>query len=100
MMDKPSERKADSKKYGDVDIGITKFGPYNERQSLKNMWEHETITGGSVTQRLANNDYCKVSHEKYEKNKNNPQGLLDMLLENADTRGPPLLNISQPKRVL
>ena len=99
-MDKPSERKLDYKKEGDVDIGITKFGPGNERQSLKDMWDHETITGGSVTQRLAQNDYCKENHAKYEANKNNPQGLLDMLLENADTRGPPLLDVSQPRRVL
>jgi hypothetical protein len=99
-MDKPSERKADSKKYGDEDIGTWDYGAGGKCQSLKDLWDRNTITGGSIQQRIAQNDYCKENHAKYDKNKNNPKSMLDMLLDSADTRGPPLMDESKPKRVL
>jgi hypothetical protein len=100
-MDKPSERKADSKKWGDTDVNTTRdFGAGGERQTLDDLWSRPTITGGSIQQRIAGNNYCKEAHAKYEKGKNEPGGLLDALLESADTHGPPLMDESKPNRVL
>ena len=45
-------------------------------------------------QRLAQNNYCKEAHADKKSG-----GLMDALLDSADTHGPPLLNTSKPKRV-
>lgn len=99
-MDKYSERKADSKKRdgSDVDIGTWDYGAGGKCQTLDDIWGRNTITGGSIQQRIAGNNYCKEDHAKYEKGKNEPGGLLDALLSNADTHGPPLMDESRPKR--
>jgi hypothetical protein len=101
-MDKASERKADTKKRdgSDKDDDYTKdFGAGGKCQYMDNLWhDPATITGGSTMQRLAQNNYCKEAHADYDKKKSSG-GLLDMLIDNADTHGPPLLNTSKPRRV-
>jgi hypothetical protein len=96
-MDKPSERKAEVKKWGDTDVDTTRdFDAGGKRQQLDGLWaDPTTITGGSKMQRLAQNNYCKEDHAKAEK----ADGLVDALLDSADTHGPPLLNVSKPRRI-
>lgn len=98
-MDKASERKKDSKSYGDTDIGTRDYGAGGKREQLDGLWGFTTITGGSRDQRLRGNNYCKDSHAKYENDKNNPEYLLGEALKSIDTRGPPIENTSQPRIV-
>lgn len=96
-MDKPSERKKDNKEYGDTDIGTHDYGAGGKREQLDGLWGFPTITGGSRSQRLVANNYCKTDHEKHEKNKDNPEYLIGEALNSMDTRGPPLENTSGPR---
>lgn len=98
-MDKPSERKKDNKEWGDTDIGVHDYEAGGKREQLDGLWGFTTITGGSRDQRLRGNNYCKTDHEKYEKNKDNPEYLLGEALKGIDTRGPPVENTSQPHSI-
>ena len=92
MMDKASERKKDSKKYGDTDLGVHRFGPGNVIDRMDGLWSipsKEVV--GLGPERILTNNYCKSNNDKKEK-----VDLMDELLDN----GPPMLNISAPKRVL
>jgi len=94
-MDKRSEQSKDSKPRdgSDTDIGKHKYGLCNEREQLDGLWRVPTITGGSYTQRIVNNDYCKVSHEK--ESKSGKDSILEGLLNN----GEPMENRSRPRAV-
>lgn len=91
-MDKPSERRKDAKECGDTDIGIQDYKAGGKRQQLNGMWStvSEEIVGLPVT-RLATNCYGKDCDDKKK--------LLDVIIDENDTRGPPLLNTSKPARV-
>ena len=90
-MDKKSERGKDAKACGDTDIGIQDYGAGGKREQLNGLWSTTTITGGSVMQRLAANNYCKDDKGK--------EDMLKTMLDEHDTHGPPLLNTSKPTRV-
>lgn len=93
-MDKASERKKPVKEFGDTDVGTVRtFGIDNKRETLDDMWDRPTIFGTTDQMRMENN-YCKEAPKKKDKS------LLDVLVDNADTHGPPLLDISKPLRVL
>ena len=89
-MDKAAERKKDSKSCGDTDIGVHKYGPDNVRAQLPGLWSiapKEVV--GLPPERILTNCYKKdCTTQKVD--------LMDELLDN----GPPLLNVSKPKRVL
>lgn len=94
-MDKPSERSKDAKECGDTDIGIQNYNKVSDagkRQQLNGLWStaSEEVVGLPVT-RLATNCYKKDDDQKKK--------LLDVLLDEHDTRGPPLLDTSKPLRV-
>jgi hypothetical protein len=89
-MDKPSEQRKSVKECGDTDIGVHEYGIGNKRSQLNGLWDvtpKEVV--GLPASRLATNNYCK------ETDKGDKKDIVDSLIEN----GPPLLNISQPKRV-
>jgi hypothetical protein len=93
-MDKPSERKKDTKDCGDTDVNTTRdFGAGGKRAQLAGLWSivpEEVV--GLGPERLMTNCYRKeISGEKKEK-----VDLLDEILDH----GPPLLNTSKPNRVL
>jgi hypothetical protein len=92
-MDKASERNKDAKECGDTDIGIHDYKAGGKRQQLNGLWNvvSEDVVGLPPT-RLATNCYKKDDDKK-------KGGLLDILVEENDTRGPPLLNTSKPARV-
>jgi hypothetical protein len=92
-MDKKSEQRAQSKKQGDTDIGVHKYGECNEREQLDGLWAVPTITGGSFTQRIVNNNYSKCDHEKEKK-----EGK-DSVLEGVLNNGQPIENRSRPRAV-
>ena len=92
-MDKASERKKDVKECGDTDIGINDFDAGGKREQKAGLW---SITSEEVVglgpERLMTNCYRKeIKGEKKEK-----VDLMDEILDH----GPPLLNISRPKREL
>jgi hypothetical protein len=91
-MDKPSERKRDNKECGDVDIGVHDYKAGGKREQLNGLWgvaSEEVV--GLPTSRLMTNCYCKTEPgEKEEK----PDLVDDML-----THGPPVLNVSKPRRI-
>jgi hypothetical protein len=100
-MDKPSERKKDSKAWGDTDTGIVEKTPGKEGkiERFDNMWHKPTtITGGAADKRLHENNYCKEYLDEKSKSKDSLSGLLDKVLN--DSGGPPYCNISRPNRVL
>ncbi len=91
-MDKASERKKDHKSCGDTDIGVHDYGAGGKREQLPGLWSipsKEVV--GLGPERILTNNYCKSNNDKKEK-----VDLMDELLDN----GPPMLNISAPKRVL
>ena len=92
-MDKPSERKKDHKSCGDTDIGVHDYKAGGKREQLDGLWSIPSkAVVGLGPERLITNEYCKeVPGYKQEK-----VDLMDELLEN----GPPMLNVSAPKRVL
>jgi len=89
-MDKASERKKDYKKSGDTDIGVHKYGECNVRAQLPTIWDHapkEVV--GLPLDRLLTNDYCKSG------DKDSKRDLIDEIIDS----GPPISNVSEPKRV-
>lgn len=90
-MDKASERKKDSKDWGDDDVGTErKFGLGNVRAELDGLWDpapKEVV--GLPLERLLTNDYCK-SGDKDSKLE---------LIEEMVSSGPPFANVSKPKRI-
>jgi hypothetical protein len=91
-MDKLSERKKQAKDCDDVDIGIHDYKAGGKREQLNGLWgvASEEVVGLPAS-RLMTNCYCKkLPGEKEEK-----PSLVDDIL----TRGPPVLNVSKPKRV-
>ena len=92
-MDKPSERKKDHKECGDTDIGTHDYNAGGCREQLPGLWSipsKEVV--GLGPERILTNNYCKdTKGEKKEK-----PDLMDEIMNN----GPPMLNISSPKRVL
>ena len=100
-MDKPSERKKDSKAWGDTDTNIVEKAPGREGkiERFDSMWHKPaTITGGAADKRLHENNYCKEYLDEKSKPKDTLGGLLDKMLD--DSGGPPYCNISRPNRVL
>ena len=93
LMDKKSEQRKDAKSCGDTDIGVHTFSPGNVREQLAGLW---SIAGKEVVglgpERLITNCYSKDCEGD---KKDGKVDLLDRIIEH----GPPLLNISQPKRV-
>ena len=92
-MDKPSERKADSKKFGDTDAGtIRKFGPCNVRAELEGLWDHapKEVVGQGLG-RLLTNNYCK---------EDNGKASTDDMIDAIVNGSPPFANVSKPNRVL
>ena len=91
-MDKPSERKKDSKEWGDTDVGsIRRFSSGNVRAELDGLWDHapKEVVGLGLD-RLLTNDYCKSG------DKDSPTELAEEILSS----GPPFSNVSKPNRVL
>lgn len=88
-MDKPSERRRDSKACGDTDIGVQDYGAGGKREQLNGLWgvASKEVVGLSPS-RIMTNDYCKENDDK-------KPSLLDEILEH----GPPILNTSKPNRV-
>lgn len=94
-MDKPSEQRKQTKDCDDTDIGIQNYGAGGKREQLAGLWNvasKETV--GLPPSRLATNCYTK--EEIYKKP---DKGLLGVILDEHDTRGPPLLDTSKPKRI-
>lgn len=89
-MDKAAERKKDSKSCGDTDIGTHTYGKGNVRAQLPTFWDHapEEVVGLPLS-RLLTNNYCK------EQTKDEKTDLIDEIINS----GPPLSNVSEPKRV-
>jgi hypothetical protein len=91
-MDKKSEQRKDAKECGDVDIGIHDYHAGGKREQLSGLWgivSKEVV--GLSPERLITNNYCKQKEgEKTEK-----VDLMDEMIEH----GPPLLNVSKPRRV-
>lgn len=92
-MDKPSERKKDSKAFGDTDAGTERtFGECNVRAELECIWDHapEAVVGQGLG-RLLTNNYCKE-----DKGKASTGDMVDEIING----GPPFANVSKPKRIL
>jgi hypothetical protein len=92
-MDKPSERKKDSKAWGDTDAGtIRTFGPENKRAELEGLWDHapKEVVGQDLG-RLLTNNYCKE-----DTGKASTGDLIDEIING----GPPFANVSKPNRIL
>ena len=95
-MDKPSERKAPTKKSGDTDVGTTRdFGAGGKRETLNSLGDHATFTGGSMEQRLFQRNYCKLAHADHAAKSNDPQYILESLLSGGSYEP----NVCKPKRV-
>ena len=92
-MDKPSERKKDSKDWGDTDTGTErKFGPCNVRAELEGLWDHapKEVVGQDLG-RLLTNNYCKE-----DKGKASTGDMIDEIINSS----PPFANVSTPKVIL
>lgn len=91
-MDKPAEQRKSHKSADDTDIGVHNYGIGNNREQLNGLWgvASEKVVGLSP-KRVITNDYCK----KEGKEKGDKTDIIDSILEN----GPPLMNMSKPKRV-
>lgn len=92
-MDKPSERKKDSKEWGDTDVNtVREFGKCDTRAELGGLWDHapEAVVGQGLG-RLITNNYCKE-----DKGKASTGDLIDEIING----GPPFANVSKPNRVL
>lgn len=99
-MDKPSERKKDSKAWGDTDTGIVEKTPGKpgKIERFDDFWHKPTtITGGSADKRQRENNYCKEYLDEKSKKSDSLGGLLDKILD--DTSGPPFCNVSHTRRV-
>ena len=95
-MDKPSERKRDSKREGDTDVGVQDYKAGGKRAQLDGLWSiaPPEVVGLPET-RVLTNCYCKETGEKGK-----GEGAKPDLMEEIVTNGPPLLNVSKPNRVL
>ena len=92
-MDKPSERKADSKKFVDTDAGTERtFGPCNVRAELEGLWDHapKEVVGQDLG-RLLTNNYCKEDTGKAK---------TDDIVDDIINGSPPFANVSTPRRIL
>ena len=92
-MDKPSERKKDSKSWGDTDAGTERtFGKCNTRAELEGLWDHapKEVVGQGLG-RLLTNNYCKE-----DDGKSSTEDMIDDIINS----GPPFANVSTPKRIL
>jgi hypothetical protein len=92
-MDKPSERKKDSKSFGDTDAGTERtFGKCNVRAELDGLWDHapKEVVGQGLGWLLTNN-YCKEDDGKAS-----TEDMVDDIINS----GPPFANVSKPNRVL
>ena len=89
-MDKKSEQKKDHKECGDTDVGVHDYHAGGKRAQLDGLWSiapKEVV--GLGPERLLTNCYSKECESE-------KPSLLDAVIEH----GPPLLNTSQPKRIL
>lgn len=88
-MDKKSEQRKDVKSCEDDDIGVHDYGAGGKREQMAGLW---SIPGKEVVglgpERLITNCYSKECDDR-------KVDLMDEIIEH----GPPLLNISSPKRV-
>jgi hypothetical protein len=91
-MDKPGERKRDNKECGDVDIGVHDYKAGGCREQLNGLWAvaSEEVVGLPPSRLMTNCYSKKVPGERYEE----PSLIEDMLVH-----GPPVLNVSKPKRI-
>jgi hypothetical protein len=91
-MDKASERKKDSKAWGDTDVGVHKYGPCNVREQLDGLWDHpgKEVVGQGLG-RLLTNNYCK---------EDNGKASTGDMVDDIINSGPPFANVSKPLRVL
>jgi hypothetical protein len=94
-MDKPSERKKDSKAWGDTDVNTCRdFDAGGKREQLAGLWSIPSKdVVGLGPERLMTNDYCKEKEGAKDKGKK-----LD-IADEVMTHGPPLLDISHSGRV-
>jgi hypothetical protein len=92
-MDKASERKKDSKAWGDTDVGTERtFGKCNVRAELEGLWDHapKEVVGQGLG-RLLTNDYCKQDDGKAS-----TEDMVDAIVNGS----PPYANVSKPKVIL
>jgi hypothetical protein len=91
-MDKKSERKRDNKECGDIDIGTHDYKAGGCREQLNGLWGvvSEEVVGLPASRLMTNCYTKKMPGEKEEK----PDLVDDML-----TRGPPVLDVSKPRRI-
>jgi hypothetical protein len=92
-MDKASERKKDSKAWGDTDAGTVRtFGPGNKRAELDGLYDHapKEVVGQNIG-RLLTNNYCKEDSGKAK-----TDDLVDAIINGS----PPFANVSKPNRIL
>lgn len=96
-MDKKSEQTKSHKERGDKDIGYHEYGPGNCRDQLNGLWAvaSEKVVGLGP-ERIITNNYTKKDAKKTTNvNNDDKPNIIDSILEN----GPPLMNMSRPKRV-
>jgi hypothetical protein len=90
-MDKPSEQKLSHKNKDDIDIGVHEYGIGNKRWQGNGLWDTaDKEVVGLDKDRIATNDYKKEGKKGDKK-----EDLVDRIVEH----GPPLLNVSKPRRV-
>lgn len=91
-MDKPSEKRKDHKDYDDDDIGVQDYKAGGKREQLDGLWKYASKeVVGLPESRLVTNCYSK----EHEGKENKKSDLLDGIIDG----GPPILNVSKPKRV-
>lgn len=90
-MDKPSERKRDTKECGDTDVGVQDYGAGGKREQINGLWgvASEKVLG-LPPERMITGCYTKRDDGKHKK-----LDLVDIIM----TSGPPALNTSKPKRI-
>ena len=107
-MDKPSEqalnsahekkrgKERDSKSAEDCDIGVHDYGAGGKREQLAGLWSipsKEVV--GLDPDRLLTNEYCKKPEVGEGSDKEQAGDLIDKVMSS----GPPLLNVSKPRRI-
>lgn len=96
-MDKKSEQKKSHKEADDKDIGVHNYGIGNNREQLNGLWgvASEKVVGLSPTRIITNNYTKKDAKKGVNVNNDDKPSVIDSILEN----GPPLMNMSKPRRV-
>lgn len=96
-MDKPSEQRKSHKEKDDKDIGYKEYGIDNCREQLNGLWgvASEKTVGLSPTRIITNNYTKKDAKKTTNVNNDDAPSIIDSILEN----GPPLMNMSKPRRV-